>query len=382
MPVDDDVLRGAHSSAAAMATASTRSQIRSALFRAHHMPQRRHPTEAQLEGGRKRLRGIVEPLLPLAKGHLDRAEGSRSDCARWKALIAGVQPLVTATGTSLNLTALSSNAVDLLQALLAAEVEGPDVKEIADHVRTMIREGVYLPGTKLGVGRIAADLGCSRSAEDRAELAFQDLQAEGLLTRRGSMWWVTEPTDQPTQIAGMIRTFIRTGVYPPGSPLPITGVLAREFTTSTAYLVKAWRILRNEGTVISRNGFRPVVSPVPPFPFDTPDDLGTLATRLRSLAVDDADHSPHVIEETCARARTWWRTRTSPPLATLEHTHAYLISAVLHLFRTNPDMPEAHTRLRRTAALAFDPHRITSSPLWRTACIAVVVGEFLGRAPA
>lgn len=278
--------------------------------------------------------------------------------------------------------ALTDSAVGLLQALNKAEAEGPGVQEIADHVRAAIRGGVLLPGTKLGVGRIASDLGCSRSVESRAEFAFQDLRAEGLLNFRGSMWWVTEPTDQPTQIAGMIRTFIQTGAYPPGSSLPVTVDLARALVVSTMNLGAAWHILRDEGTVVSRTGFGPVVSPVPPFPLETPLDPDALATRLRSLSVGNADVNAHAIKESCAQARTWWRTRTSPPPAALEQTYGHLITAVLHLLRSNPDTPEAHVRLRRTAALALDPNSVTSSRLWRTACIAVVVGELLNRGPA
>ncbi|MFE0778037.1 hypothetical protein [Streptomyces sp. NPDC058861] len=324
---------------------------------------------------------IVEPWLPLAKSRLDQAADSPSDHARWKDLIAGVQPLVVPAGLPQALPILNDSVLRLLRALREAEAGGPGVTEIADHVRTAIRDGVLLPGTKLPVGRIAADLGYSRPSE-RAELAFQDLRGEKLLAFRGSIWWIVEPADQAAQVAGMVRAFIQAGVYPPGGPLPRTIELARQLVTAPTNISRAWSILREEGTLVSRTGSRPKTPPVPPFPVAVPLDLGALTARLCSLALDDADLRPHVIEETCARARNWWRTRTSPPPAALEHAYGYLIAAVLHLIQSNPDSEEAHTRLRRTAVLALNPDVVMPSPLWRTACIAVVVGELVDRSPA
>lgn len=362
-------------------TESTRSRLRSAIARVHHVPQHRYPTDDQRDRSRQRLRAIVEPWLPLAKSCLDQAAGSPSDHARWKDLMAGVQPLVTPADLPPALPVLGDSVLRLLRALREAEAGGPDVTEIADHVRTAIRDRVFLPGTKLRGGRIAAYLGYSRPSA-RAELAFQDLRAEKLLTCRGSIWWIAEPSDQAVQVAGMIRAFIQTGVYPPGGPLPGAIKLARQLVTSTTNLSRAWAILREEGMVAGRAGSRPEMPPVPPFPVGTPLDLDTLRTRLRSLALDDADLRPHVVEETCARARNWWRTRTSPSPGALEHAYGYLIAAVLHLLGSAPGAEEAHTRLRRTAALALDPADVTSSQLWRTACLAVVVCELLDRGPA
>ncbi|MFF8992496.1 hypothetical protein ACF09H_21675 [Streptomyces sp. NPDC014983] len=366
---------------AASTSTTTTSCLRSAIVRVHRAPQRPYPTDEQRERSRQRLRAIVEPWLPLAESRLAQAAGSPSDHARWKDLVAGVQPLVTPVDPSPALTSLSDSALRLLRALRAAETEGPGVTEIADHVRTAIRDGVLLPGTKLPVGRIAADLGYSRPS-DRAELAFQDLQTENLLTFRGSTWWVAEPTDQPTQIAGMIRTLIQTSVYPPGHCLRTTIELARELASSRVNLVKALAVLREEGSVVSQSGLCPVVSPVPPFTLDAPLDPDALAAQLRPFTLTDADLRPEVIEETCAQARIWWRTRTSPPAAALEHAFGYLITAVLHLLRSNSDTPKAHTRLRRTAALALDPNDITPNPLWRTACIAAIASEILGEESA
>ncbi|MEU4077592.1 hypothetical protein [Streptomyces venezuelae] len=294
--------------------------------------------------------------------------------------MAGVQPLVTPADLPPALPVLSDSVLRLLRALREVEACGPGVTVIADHVRTAIRDGVFLPGTKLPVGRIAADLGYSRPCA-RAEFAFQDLRAEKLLAFCGSIWWIIEPADQVAQVAGMIRAFIQVGVYPPDGPLPRTIELARQLVTAPTNISRARAILHEEGTLVSRAGSRPKTPPVPPFPVAVPLDLDALTARLRSLALDDADLRPHVIEETCARARNWWRTRTSPPPAALEHAYGYLIAAVLHLLQLTPDTEEAHTRLRRTAVLALDPDDVTSSPLWRTACIAVVVGELVDRSP-
>ncbi|MGW3387400.1 GntR family transcriptional regulator [Streptomyces cinereoruber] len=382
--IADGAPQGAPATEAASApstTPSIRSQLRSAIARVHHAPRHRYPTDDQRDRSLQRLRAIVEPWLPLAKSRLDQAAGSPSDHARWKDLMAGVQPLVVPADLPPELPILSDCVLRLLRALREAEAGGPGVTEIADHVRTAIRDGVLLPGTKLPVGRIAADLSYSRPS-NRAELAFQDLRAEKLLTFHGSIWWIIEPADQAAQVAGMIRAFIQAGVYPPGGPLPRTIDLAPQLATSTTTLTGAWAILREEGTVVSRNGLRRKTSPVPPFPLDALSDPDALTAQLHSLALDDADLRPHVIKETCAQARNWWRTRTSPPPAALEHAYGYLIAAVLHLIQSNPDAAEAHTRLRRTAVLALNPDGVTSNPLWRTACIAVVVGELVDRSPA
>ncbi|WP_332757116.1 hypothetical protein [Streptomyces sp. MT206] len=53
-----------------------------------------------------------------------------------------------------------------------------------------------------------------------------------------------------------------------------------------------------------------------------------------------------------------------------------------HLLRSTSNTAEAHTRLRRTAVLALDLDGVTSSPLWRTACLAVVVCELCDQGPA
>ncbi|MFD9771689.1 GntR family transcriptional regulator [[Kitasatospora] papulosa] len=372
---------GAHRAVSKTEAATVPSPLRSAIFRVHHTPQRGYLGADQRERSRQRLRDIIEPWLPLAESHLDQATGSPSDHARWTALMAGVQSLVIHAEPSPALAELSDSVLRLLRALHEAEAGGPGVTEIADHVRTAIRDGTLLPGTKVPVGRIAADLGYSRPSE-QAELAFQDLQAEKLLTFRGSIWWIAEPADQSAQVAGMIRSFLHAGVYLPGDPLPRTTELARQLATSTTALARAWAILRDEGTVVSRTGFRPETPPVLPFPVDAPLDSDALTGQLRSLALDDADLRPYVIEENCARARNWWKTRTSPPPAALEHAYGYLITAVLHLLPSSPDTAEARTRLRRIAVLALDPDGVTSSPLWRTACLAVVVGELLARNPA
>ncbi|MEU2354417.1 hypothetical protein ABZ599_15865 [Streptomyces misionensis] len=276
---------------------------------------------------------------------------------------------------------MSDSTAALLRALREAEAEGPSVDKIADHVRTAIQDGVFLPGTKLNVGQIAADLGYPAITKGRAELALQDLQAEGLLVFR-NRWRVTEPTDHPTQIAGMLRTFIQTGVYPPGSHMPIATALAREFVAQTKSLLEAWHELRDEGAVVIRAGSRPAVAAVPPFPVSASPAPDALVTQLRPLAMDEADFSPHIIRKTCDQALAWWKARTSPPPGALKHTYGYLIAATLQLIRSKPDTPENQLRLRRTAALALDPHNVTSSPLWRTACIAVVVGELLDRGSA
>ncbi|MGC5000710.1 hypothetical protein [Streptomyces sp. DT195] len=108
-----------------------------------------------------------------------------------------------------------------------------------------------------------------------------------------------------------------------------------------------------------------------------------VASAITTAGAAPADLRPHVIEETCARVRNWWRTRTSSPAAALERAHGYLSSPSCTCSGRTPALRKRTPRLPRTAVLVLDPNGVTSSPLWRNdACIAVVASELVDRSPA
>ncbi|WP_432061525.1 hypothetical protein [Streptomyces sp. S1] len=356
---------------------STALGLRSALLRVHHaakdLPYR---SSSQAEQDRERVWALVEPWIPLAEARLQQAAGSPSDRTRWKGCIAGVRR-PDAEGVPVPpLVNLGNAAIRLLHALIEAEAAGPDVKAIADYVRTAVTNSAYLPGTRLAPGRIAAELGLGRSHFSRIELALQDLRGEGLVSLSPpGKWWVTAQDERPVQIAALLRTFIQVGVYPPKTHLPSLVPLARALVSSAPDVTAALRTLQNEGAVIRGAWARTTVHPVPPFPVQPPADSHALVDRLRNEAASDANLSAPDIRKTCKRAQDWWRARISPDPRVLEHTRRCLIAATVHLIEQDPNDREACSRLRRAAALV--PASASPDHLWRTACLAAVVLELL-----
>jgi GntR family transcriptional regulator len=68
------------------------------------------------------------------------------------------------------------------------------------------------------------------------------------------------PQPLSRQLAGLIRERIRSGELTPGSRLPSITALAAEYDIATATVVKALRILKDEGLVTGSTGHGTFVS--------------------------------------------------------------------------------------------------------------------------
>lgn len=62
------------------------------------------------------------------------------------------------------------------------------------------------------------------------------------------------PLPLSQQLAALLRAQIESGERPPGSRLPTIMQLAEQYHIATATVVKALRILKNEGLVIGSTG--------------------------------------------------------------------------------------------------------------------------------
>ncbi|MEU7017241.1 GntR family transcriptional regulator [Streptomyces sp. NPDC046385] len=357
--------------------------LRSALARVHGTAKPRpHRTDAETERDRQKIWALVEPWLARAAACRDEAHASPTDRARWDGLIAGVPQPAPNVRSVPQLGPFASAAASLLRALMDAETPGPSVGQIADHVRAAIKDGTYLPGTRLAAGRIVAEMNGARTLTGRAELAFQDLQSEGLVTRSSAgSWWADVQVDRPSQIATLLRLLIQARAYPPGDPLPPSIALARSLISSTSDVSAAVRRLRDEGSVVSSPGFGTRVCATPPFTVPHAVARDALISQLRTLTVS-SHLSDSGIKERCVQAQGWWRKRISPPAAIMEYTRGVLIAAVLHLLPQVSHEAAADHYLRRAATLVFESADTPADRLWLTACLAAVVVELLAEREA
>ncbi|UQA92419.1 helix-turn-helix domain-containing protein [Streptomyces halobius] len=70
--------------------------------------------------------------------------------------------------------------------------------------------------------------------------------------------------DRPRQIADCLRELIAAGACPPGTPLSLRAVLARNLVSADPSISDAIRILIDDGTLIRYPGKRPLVRPTIP----------------------------------------------------------------------------------------------------------------------
>lgn len=334
---------------------------------------------------------LALPWLPLAEKKLGEAEGSPSHQAHWQEIIAGVQRPPAGAESVPDVGTLLHSAWWLLNALLAAAARGPSVREIADRVRELITNGTYPPGSRIGIGRIAAEVGCPSASTRRVRLATRDLEAEGLVTftpsDRVRVADTREVDDRPTQIAAWLRVLIQAGVYPPGSNLPPRPDLARGLVSPPPFVTRALHLLHDDSVITPsrKRGVRPTVQTTLPFPVVPPPDLDSLFPRLLTLALPDADLSHTGIRQMCNRSHTWWRSRLTPHPETLRHTHRALAAAAEFLIplaqSRHPNNPDVYATLRRTAvtALAAVPSD-SGGQSWRAACLGAAVLEVLNLA--
>lgn len=105
-----------------------------------------------------------------------------------------------------------------------------------------------------------------------------------------------EPDDNRhlhVQIADAIRQDVIDGLYPPGAPLPSRKVTAEEFGVAPMTIGNAWRILRDEGVIVSRQGSGVYVRQVPGKardPLAEIDELRALVNQLRDH-IDELDEA-------------------------------------------------------------------------------------------
>lgn len=329
---------------------------------------------------------LVLRWLPLAEKRLGEADGSPTDQARWKELIAGVQRPTADATTAPDVGALIHNAWQLFGALVAAARSGPSVREIADYIRESITTGIYSPGILLSVGRVAAEVNCPLASIGRVRLAARDMEAEGVITYSPSdrirVAMREEAADRPAQIASWLSVLIQAGVYPPESKLPALADLARALVSPPAFVSRALHLLHETGVVTHHRGLRTVIRPALPFDVLSPPDVHSLLPMLWNVALPDVDLSHTGIREMCHRTSTWWRSRLTPHPETLDHTLRALAAAAEYLLplvaHQHPDNAEVHATLRRTAVTALAVRPSTSEArVWRTACLGASVLEAL-----
>lgn len=74
---------------------------------------------------------------------------------------------------------------------------------------------------------------------------------------------IERPQSEYQQVARIVRERIQSGIYAPGTALPIEAELAAQFNVSRAVVNKALALLRSEGLIRSRKGRGTTVNPIP-----------------------------------------------------------------------------------------------------------------------
>ncbi|MFE6459237.1 GntR family transcriptional regulator [Streptomyces cinereoruber] len=323
---------------------------------------------------------LMTPWLPTAQDLLE-ATGSPSDRERWRRLVEEAQKADRS-----DFVAVSTAARILLRALLEASRPGPSVEEIADRLRRGIADGAYPPGSVLSRVRILRDVGLTKASESRADRAFQDLVAEGLITislsKRVQVAGQGELPDQLALTTELLRALVVGGVYPPMSSLPTRPKLSQALATEKSITTRALRQLHDEGFLSVHRSAGSVVRPVAPVPVSAPPALEVLVGRLRSAASSGAPLTPADIRANCRSARAWWRQRSAPPAESLRRMRQVLVATAADLLPLaacrHPDDPSVHAVLRRTAVVAlYDWPAELRIEVWRLACLATAVLEVL-----
>jgi DNA-binding transcriptional regulator YhcF (GntR family) len=94
------------------------------------------------------------------------------------------------------------------------------------------------------------------------------------------------------QVAESIREDIIGGRYKVGDPLPSRSSLVEHFTVAPMTIQNAMRILRDEGTIVSRAGSGVYVRTVPPAPRDLAAEVDELRARLTRIEAALGDQLP------------------------------------------------------------------------------------------
>lgn len=84
-------------------------------------------------------------------------------------------------------------------------------------------------------------------------------------------------------LADAVRAAIRDGEYTPGDRLPSRASLARHFGVSPMTVQSALRVLRDEGTIVTRQGSGAYVRETPAAPRDLAAEVDALRARVEAL---------------------------------------------------------------------------------------------------
>ena len=166
--------------------------------------------------------------------------------------------------------------------------------EIAAKLRDAIQSGDYAPGARLPTLQELAD--AHGVAINTAKAAVTVLRDDGLIvTQHGKGSFVRDDIppfpdldpddDRPPyeQIADAIREAIAYGRYAIGSQLPSRIRLAGEFDVSPMTVQNAYRLLRDEGTIVTRQGSGVYVRSAPAKARDLAAEVDQLREEVAEL---------------------------------------------------------------------------------------------------
>lgn len=302
------------------------------------------------------------------------AEGSPSDQERWSTYAAAVKQPAGRTPDQKSLTVLLGTVRAMLKDLAATEPPCPTVTDIATRIRTMIGAdlALYPPGAMLPQKDLLVRQWEIPPAH--LELALKDLRDQGALDWNPGGTARVRATGpygaRGLDVAGWLRTLIRTPVYPPGR-LPARRELARTLAIGEDPVAGTLAVLVAEGTLLP--GTPPRVPPGPSQPFD-------LETVLRPVAhLPRPEGGPPYLDALARRTRSSWVARTRPPMPQLERDIAVLRADIAHLAPLVHDLyPDAVGVVARAAVTAAEPLPTDGYHLhWRAAGLAIAAQDLL-----
>ncbi|MFE5842048.1 GntR family transcriptional regulator [Streptomyces niveus] len=319
---------------------------------------------------------IAERWLWLVDERRRAAGGSPSDQARWTDFRAAVEQAPAAGRDHVSLLLLLGTVRDMLKDLRATHPPCPTVAEIAERIRSMIKAdpASYPPGARLSKGVLEREMGIPRSSLDAA---LADLRADRVLDPAGSgparVRSAGPNGARRLDVGGWLRTLIRTGVYPPGQPLPLRSELVRTLAIGEMAVADTIRTLAEEG----------VLRCPPGSPADVLPDATSRPFDLASAAVPSERPLPSVSSllarsaAAASRTRASWKPRACPPVPDLDADFDVLRTAALHLAPlVDLRRPGAAADVARAVVTATEPLPVDDhQQRWRTACLAIAVQD-------